>query len=141
MWKPHRFFFMPINRGGGWCDAVRCRKNFLKADISCLFFVLTVCMNGFAETGRGAAELVLQGGIQGDVPFPHRRHQQDEPSNCQKCHALFPQVKNGIALSKQAGKINPMQVMNRLCIKCHRETAITGNPSGPRSCSVCHAIR
>lgn len=111
---------------------------FIKTGIACLVFVFALCINGFAETGTGAEEIVLDGGKLGEIRFPHRQHQCDEPPNCQRCHDLFPQVKNSIALSKQEGTLDPRQVMNGLCITCHREAAEAGKPSGPRSCTVCH---
>ena len=113
-------------------------KYFKKAGIAGLVFLFAFCINGFAETGDGAEEIVLHGGKLGEIPFPHRRHQVADPPNCQTCHTLFPQVKESIAASKEEGTLTSKQVMTGLCIKCHKETAEAGKPSGPQACTVCH---
>lgn len=112
---------------------------FKKGSLACLVLLFAWCIDGVAETEPGPEEIVLNGGKLGEIHFPHRRHQHAEPPNCQTCHALFPQAKDSIALLKEEGTLPPKQVMNGLCIKCHKETAKTGNPSGPQSCTVCHA--
>ncbi|MBW2366508.1 MAG: cytochrome c3 family protein [Deltaproteobacteria bacterium] len=86
---------------------------------------------------RGEKELSLWGGKRGNVPFPHHLH-QNNLGDCNTCHDLFPQESGVIKALKKDEKLKPKQVMNKLCVKCHREQAKAGNPSGPRSCNACH---
>lgn len=86
---------------------------------------------------QGAEEISLFGGKRGDVTFPHRRH-QDALGDCSICHTLFPREKGVIEAYKKEEKLKPKQVMNKLCVKCHREKAKAGEPTGPRSCNSCH---
>jgi hypothetical protein len=86
---------------------------------------------------KGAEEMVLEGGAQGRVPFPHLRH-QTRLADCRTCHDLFPQVKGSIDKLKAEGSLKSKQVMNIHCIKCHRTEKRAGNPSGPTTCSKCH---
>ena len=111
----------------------------------CLFLVLVFCTGAFADMKKGASdinkgpeEIVLNAGKQGDVFFPHRRHQNMAPNNCRTCHDLFPEVKGSIEQKKKEGAFKARQVMNGLCIACHRKTALAGKPAGPRSCTGCH---
>jgi hypothetical protein len=90
-----------------------------------------------AVENKGAKELEMPGGVRGNVPFPHHRH-QDVLGNCDVCHILFPQVRGSIEKLKAEGKLNPKQVMNTQCTKCHRERRKAGKNSGPISCSACH---
>lgn len=86
---------------------------------------------------KGAEEISLFGGKRGNVPFPHRRH-QDAVRDCSICHALFPREKGSIEAYKKEDKLKTKQVMNKLCVKCHRTKAKAGEPTGPRSCNTCH---
>lgn len=88
---------------------------------------------------NGAEEIMIDAGSKGSVFFPHRQHQETSSISCQTCHELFPKEAGSIARLKGEGTLKPRQVMNSLCISCHRETAAAGKPAGPRSCSVCHA--
>ena len=81
--------------------------------------------------------MTLEGGSRGRVPFPHLRHQTGL-RDCQVCHALFPQERLSIERLKSEGQLVKKQVMNTLCIKCHRAEASAGNPSGPKTCAQCH---
>lgn len=86
---------------------------------------------------KGAEKIIISGGKRGDVSFPHRRH-QDTLKDCNVCHVLFPQLPRSIHTQKEAGKLTNKQVMNKLCVKCHRAKRQAGDPSGPTSCNACH---
>lgn len=86
---------------------------------------------------RGAETLVLFGGNRGDVSFPHRQH-QGQLADCKPCHDLFPKVSESITALKAAGTLSNKQVMNALCVDCHRSKRDAGEKSGPVSCNACH---
>lgn len=90
-----------------------------------------------AADEMGAEQLNLYGGDRGDVPFPHRRH-QERLADCNVCHAVFPRQQDSIKTMQAAGTLFPKAVMNKQCIKCHRAEKSAGNPSGPTTCSKCH---
>jgi hypothetical protein len=92
---------------------------------------------GPAPDNPGAETLLLEGGESGDVTFPHRRH-QTALTDCQVCHATFPQRRGAIEELKAQGALEKKQVMNKLCTRCHREYKAQGKPSGPVSCATCH---
>jgi hypothetical protein len=108
-------------------------KNVLLA--ACLVFVFGVC--AAASENRGAEALNLDGGSRGAVAFPHHRH-QEKLGDCAVCHNLFSQEPGAIVRFKKEGRLASKQVMNKLCIKCHRAEKKAGNESGPVSCSQCH---
>jgi hypothetical protein len=85
----------------------------------------------------GAAEMMLEGGTSGKVPFPHLRHQQ-KLVDCNLCHLMFPQAPGAIEALKAEGKLPRRQVMNALCTKCHKERKLAGEASGPTTCTACH---
>ncbi len=91
----------------------------------------------FAADDRGAAELVLEGGTSGPVPFPHALH-QEKLEDCQLCHAVFPQRRGAIEALKAQGTLARKQVMNEQCTRCHRERKQQGKPAGPTACTTCH---
>jgi hypothetical protein len=103
--------------------------------------LLTAFFTSASETkqalNKGAEEMVLNGGTQGRVSFPHLRH-QTKLADCQACHDIFPQKKGIIDKLKAEGSLKKKQVMNTLCIKCHRAEKRAGNASGPTICSKCH---
>lgn len=110
-----------------------------------LFFLL--CLVLWAATGiaarssaenQGAETLSIHAGRRGEVTFPHRQH-QERIGDCMVCHSLFPQKPNSIEDLKAVGTLARKQVMNKLCVKCHRDKRIKGEPSGPTSCNTCHA--
>ncbi|MFZ1985860.1 MAG: cytochrome c3 family protein [Desulfatitalea sp.] len=90
-----------------------------------------------AQTNKGAEQMMLAGGKQGSVPFPHHRH-QTALGDCMRCHTLFSQEKGGIAKAQSEGKLVVKQVMNTMCIQCHRERKQAGQPGGPVTCAQCH---
>lgn len=85
----------------------------------------------------GAAEIVLDGGTSGNVAFPHQRHQA-KLVDCTTCHSVFPQKAGGIEELKAQGKLAKKQIMNELCIKCHKEKKQAGEKAGPTTCTTCH---
>jgi len=93
--------------------------------------------NGAATQNRGAAEIDLPGGTRGLVPFPHHQH-QDKLGNCEICHSVFPQKTGIIGELKAQGKLEKKQIMNTLCIKCHRQKKREGVKAGPTTCAKCH---
>lgn len=90
-----------------------------------------------ASENKGAETIRLPGGPSGDITFRHRVHQGNVP-DCGECHALFPQEPNGILESKKEGRIKNRQVMDGLCLKCHRQLKKEEKPTGPLSCRECH---
>ena len=108
-----------------------------------LLFMLTMIIAGFTAgiciggSDPGPDKLILDGGKSGDVPFPHLRHQQSL-EDCTVCHNIFPQKRGAIDALKLRGDLKKKQVMNKQCIKCHREIKKTGKKAGPTSCRTCH---
>jgi hypothetical protein len=90
-----------------------------------------------AETNKGAKEIVISSGNQGDVKFPHHQH-QDALKDCMLCHDLFPQQAGAIQDLKQKGTLAQKQVMNKLCVKCHNVKKEAGEKTGPVICKECH---
>jgi len=87
---------------------------------------------------KGAENIVIHGGKRGDVSFPHRQH-QERIGDCMVCHSFFPQKPGSIEVLKADGTLRRKQVMTSLCVKCHRDKRLKGEPSGPTSCNTCHA--
>ncbi len=102
-----------------------------------LFLAYLISAAGFAIGNQGAAEMQLDGGTRGIVPFPHQAHQA-RLNDCNVCHAAFPQEPQALIKQKQAGQLKPKWVMNKQCVKCHRAEKKAGNPSGPTTCAKCH---
>jgi len=90
-----------------------------------------------AAESPGAAQISLDGGDTGPVPFPHLRHQQ-ALKDCMACHETFPQAKGAIAQLKAQGTLQPKQVMNKLCTACHKRNKAAGKVAGPITCTQCH---
>jgi len=108
-------------------------KQIASVSLLIALFVATA----LAVVNKGAETIILDGGSRGQVHFPHHRH-QTRLEDCQICHEIFPQEKGSIERFKAEGKLAKKQVMNKLCIKCHKAEAAAGNPSGPRTCTQCH---
>ena len=87
---------------------------------------------------QGATEIILEGGTSGRVAFPHQRH-QEKLTDCNICHAAFPQKAGAIEDLKAQGKLAKKQIMNEQCTKCHREKKQAGEKAGPTTCTTCHA--
>lgn len=90
-----------------------------------------------ADENKGAEQMTLNGGSRGNVDFPHLRH-QETLTGCMTCHDMFPQTPGIIDQYKAEGKLKSKQVMNKLCVSCHRAMDRDGKKTGPTSCSKCH---
>jgi hypothetical protein len=100
--------------------------------------VFLTCAITFAVQNEGAKDIKLDGGDRGVVDFPHHVH-QNAIGDCKACHDIFPQTKGIIKNLKLQGKLKKQQVMNKTCIKCHREKKKAGIKTGPITCMKCHA--
>ena len=85
---------------------------------------------------KGAANMVLQGGKLGIVPFSHHLH-QNAINDCNTCHTLFPQVAGSIEKLKAEGKVKKKEAMDQ-CVECHKKGTTTGGKALPTKCSECH---
>jgi hypothetical protein len=85
---------------------------------------------------KGAANMVLQGGKLGSVPFSHHLH-QNAIRDCNTCHTLFPQAAGSIEKLKAEGKVKKKEAMDQ-CVECHKKEATTGGKTLPTKCSECH---
>ncbi len=99
--------------------------------------VFVIAASAAEDQNKGAEEMTLNGGRKGDIDFPHLRH-QESLTNCMICHNMFPQKAGVIDTHKAEGKLKSKQVMNKLCISCHRAMDRDGKTTGPTSCSKCH---
>ena len=106
--------------------------------ICVILFVLLGLAVAVAVGGQnmGAKEMVLKGGKQGDVPFPHGVHQA-VLKDCNACHTLFSKDKGAIQTLQDKGDLKKKQVMNQ-CRNCHKEKKNAGLKTGPTSCKKCH---
>lgn len=113
---------------------------FLAAALILAALILTLAagsvLSGESDS-TGPETLILKGGARGDVPLPHRKH-QDNLQDCKICHGLFPQKAGGIAAMKADGQLRNKQVMNKLCLSCHRNLKRAGKDTGPTTCNGCH---
>ena len=98
---------------------------------------LSTIASTMASQNKGAANIELNGGKRGNVPFPHHQH-QERLAECNICHSIFPQKTGSIAELQTEGKLKKKYVMNKLCTKCHKETKKSGQKSGPTTCKKCH---
>ncbi len=90
----------------------------------------------FAQN-NGKKEILIDGGKQGKINFPHHLH-QDNIDDCMVCHASFPQKEGALNIFKETGQLKKKQVMNKTCLKCHRDNKKVGKVYGPVKCSGCH---
>jgi cytochrome c-type protein NrfB len=97
----------------------------------------TIFLGATAMQNKGAAQITIDGGKRGSVPFPHHLH-QDKLVDCNICHTYFPQESRAIEQLKKEGKLVRKQIMNKLCVKCHKAEKRAGNTAGPVTCSKCH---
>jgi len=94
-------------------------------------------VNSLATTNKGAANIEINGGKRGNVPFPHHQHQA-RIGDCQICHSVFAQKSGSINELKAEGTLKKKYVMNKLCTKCHKANKKAGRKSGPTTCKKCH---
>ncbi len=104
--------------------------------IFCLMSFLILITTGLAQN-YGKKEILIDGGKKGNIVFPHQTH-QNSINDCMVCHARFPQKKGGLNESMETGALKKKQVMNKICLKCHRENKKAGKIHGPVNCSGCH---
>ncbi|MBW1889545.1 MAG: cytochrome c3 family protein [Deltaproteobacteria bacterium] len=105
-----------------------------------LLIIIAVSVAAVAVVGagnQGAENIKIYGGSKGNILFPHHAH-QDQLQDCNTCHSVFPQEADSIKKLKDSDQLKKKQVMNKQCIKCHRDEKKAGNPSGPTTCSKCH---
>jgi len=98
--------------------------------------VLLSVGNSMAGDDNGAETMILNGGLQGSVEFPHGRHQANFV-DCMPCHDLFPKEAQVIDKMKAEGKLQKKAAMN-MCKKCHRDLIKKGETAGPTTCKGCH---
>ncbi|WP_028313478.1 cytochrome c3 family protein [Desulfatibacillum aliphaticivorans] len=97
---------------------------------------LMITAGSAVSQNAGAAQMTLNGGKTGDVPFPHGQH-QTTLGKCDACHGMFPQEKGVIDKNKADGSLKSKAVMNQ-CTGCHKEMKKAGEKTGPTSCRGCH---
>lgn len=113
-------------------------KTALIAALAATVLAITALGLPASEENRGAAEMTIEGGRRGPVPFPHHRHQDTLP-DCQACHDVFPRETGSIERLKADGTLKAQRdVMNKLCVKCHRDKRRAGEKTGPVTCRSCH---
>ncbi len=103
--------------------------------VAALIFTGTIAI---AVQNHGNENIQLDGGKKGTVNFPHHIH-QDTIGDCAICHAVFPKKPGIIKKLKVQKKLKSKQVMNKTCLKCHRERKKAGERTGPTKCSQCHS--
>lgn len=110
--------------------------------LACIFFVAVFVVTALAQEkneNKGAEKMELNAGSKDKVPFPHKMH-QEKTADCNVCHKLFPKKQGAIQDLIAQKKLKKKQVMNTVCIKCHKAEKAAGKKAGPTSCSVCHSI-
>ncbi|MCF8037658.1 MAG: cytochrome c family protein [Desulfobacteraceae bacterium] len=98
---------------------------------------IAAASSGQKASDKGAEAMTLEGGTLGDVPFPHRLHQENV-NECSSCHELFPQESGAIRAQQKVGELKKQKVMNDQCIKCHLARSSAGKSAGPTKCGKCH---
>jgi hypothetical protein len=132
----------PTQTDGGWMRS-RISACIMKRKLLVVSLLVAALIAAFsvaltmADQNKGAANIKINAGKKGNVPFPHRQH-QDRLDDCKICHSVFPQKSGSIAELKAAGKLKKKYVMNKLCTKCHKEKKRAGQKSGPTKCTTCH---
>lgn len=102
----------------------------------CLIVLTFSAAMVFAHS-QGKEEIILHGGKKGDITFPHHMHHAII-TDCMVCHVYFPKEPGALQASKKAGILKKKQVMNKTCLKCHRDRKKAGEAYGPVKCSGCH---
>ena len=115
------------------------REYHIRSGIISLLIFGIICLGTivFAEQFTGAKDIVLLGGDLGDVSFPHLKHQQTL-GDCNICHNYFSQEAGVIQKLIAEGKLKKKQMMNTLCMDCHKQREAAGEKAGPLSCKACH---
>ena len=105
--------------------------------MSIIVTIIFACATAVAVENQGAKDITLDGGKKGNVNFPHHLH-QNAIGSCNACHDLFPKTAGTIKDFKEQGKLKKMQVMNKICIECHKLKEKAGEKAGPTKCAQCH---
>lgn len=105
--------------------------------MSIIVMIIFAGATAVAVQNQGAKDITLDGGKKGKVDFPHHLH-QNATGGCNACHDLFPKTAGIIKDFKKQGKLKKIQVMNKICIKCHKLKKKAGEKAGPTKCSQCH---
>lgn len=113
-------------------------KNTFWLFLGC-FLIILFATTTVPSENIGTADMVLEGGSTGKVPFPHHRHQKALNNDCQICHKAFPREKGVIFKLKQEKVIDKKSVMNA-CQACHKDLLSQGKPHGPTKCKECHSL-
>lgn len=119
------------------CEKQPRRRVWILAGVVLLVLSLMLAGGLYALENKGAEQMVLDGRNAGPVPFPHHQH-QNTLGDCQVCHRLFPMEAGSINKLKDEGQLARKQVMNKLCIQCHKARIKNGELAGPTSCTQCH---
>ena len=109
------------------------KKKPIVFSILVFFFLLSTTA---MSQNKGAANMVLQGGKLGSVPFSRQLHQK-LLGDCNICHKAFPQTAGSIEKLKAEGKLKKKEAMDQ-CVECHKKEATTGGKALPTKCSECH---
>lgn len=104
--------------------------------LTIMLAMFLVASAAVSDQNKGAATIVIRGGSNGNVSFPHQEH-QNALGNCNLCHSLFPQNSGSIEKLKTEGRLKKKEVMEK-CRTCHRQKADKGEEAGPTSCKGCH---
>lgn len=126
-----------MNEGAGAGRHPRPQRNGWAAAALVLLFAAYAAA-GAQSPGAGEAVIQLDSGRLPAVAFPHRLHQESTAA-CSVCHDMFPQKRGAIQELQKKGDLEKKAVMNQNCIKCHKDRKTAGEPSGPLSCTACHA--
>jgi len=86
----------------------------------------------------GTAQFSLDGGSKGEINFPHSLH-QETLNDCQVCHGTFPMEPGVILKMKNKNELKKQQVMNKVCLACHKQNKAEGKKYGPVKCNDCHS--
>lgn len=110
-----------------------------KRDLSILIAAIMLFSTALVVSAenRGGEVLKIDGASKGEVTFPHKEH-QDNLKDCKICHATFPQEAGVIKKMKDNKELKRKQVMNEVCLKCHKEYKSEGKEHGPINCNGCH---
>ena len=111
-----------------------------KVTLSLLMTLLVLSMAAIvtASANNGAEKITVDGGSKGEVEFTHKNH-QDRLEDCMVCHDVFPQELGVIKKMKSEKKLKRKQVMNDVCLACHKADKKAGKAYGPTSCNKCHS--
>ena len=103
--------------------------------LSALLFQFNAVLAAAAQEKKGAESITIDSS-QGNIAFPHGRHQEIFV-DCQPCHKLFPKTSHVIRKMIGEGTLKKNEVMD-MCKKCHQVRLGEGKTAGPTTCKACH---